>query len=74
MEVNIYGFGYELLATEKAKADIANNTWTTESYQSKDVEWWKVATMDNGDEMWMNNYDGVIIILTKGNISYYRNF
>ena len=71
----MYGFEYEPIATEDAKKDIDANTWTyCNNYVSKQVEWWKVATMDNGDEMWMNNYDGVIIILTKNDTSYYRGF
>ena len=74
MKKIMYGFEYDAILTDKAKEEIANNTWTTEYHQTKDVEWWKVATMDNGDEMWMNNYDGVIIILTNEPTSYYRNF
>lgn len=74
MKKIMYGAEYEPIATKDAKKDIDANTWTTECHQSKDVEWWEVATMDNGDEMWMNNCDGVIIIITKGDTSYWRYF
>ena len=74
MKKTMYGAEYEPIATEDAKKDIANDTFTHINYESKEVGWWQVATMDNGDEMWMNNSDGVIFIITKGDTSYWRYF
>jgi hypothetical protein len=68
MTKNLYGFQYETIPTEVAKANIANDT----SEGHSEVGWYKVATLDNGDTIWIENYMGNVLVLTEGETSYVR--
>ena len=69
----LYGFDYKVVATKDLKSAIANNLWVDNKDNGFVSEWWKVAKMDNGDEIWEENYVGTIAILSKGETSYWRN-
>lgn len=78
---HIYGYDYEVVSTESAKRAILNcsafhevKDLPTHSDKVWEQIWWKVAVLNEHDELWMNNCDGEIIILTDGPESYYRVF
>lgn len=70
-QVEVYGFKHYEIPTEYAKKSIETNKWD-DSYDDTDVEWWKVAVLPNGDEIWEDNALGMVLILTKGDTSYMR--
>lgn len=84
MTKHIYGYDYEVVSTESAKRAILNRIAFNEIDEHTSPEpasgefweqrWWDVAKLNEHDELWMNNCDGEILILTDGPESYYRRF
>ena len=63
----LHGFIFKAVSTEVAKNEVKNSTCEGER-----GDWWLVATMESGEDMWMDNMNGCLLIITKGDTSYMR--
>lgn len=61
-------YTYEIIK-EKEKVCVYDNTWTVEDkFIPKDGIDWKVASFDGVGDLWMNNCDGYMVLITPNGI------
>ena len=74
-----FGADYEVVSTESAKRAI-NDQYTFDQVDEPSAcpydeqVWWQVGIFSDGSQLYMNNMDGEMLIVTDGPESYYRTF
>ena len=76
---HIFGEDYQVVSTASALRAINEFygfQWVEDPKGTPYDEqvWWQVGIFSDRSELWMNNCDGEILIITKGDESYYRRF
>ena len=72
----VYGNESYIIPTSAARQCVKEKSFAWDAtYPDKgEVAWWLVATLDDGNEMWMENGGGHLLIITQGEDSYYSYF
>ena len=72
----VYGNESYVIPTSVARQCIKDKSfaWVTGDDDKGEVYWWLVATLDDGNEMWMENGGGHLLIITQEEDSYYSYF